>query len=275
VVTALGLIEELATVETDLTVWQRMVGVLDAVDRLVTDRDLRLVWQSLVTDIVRPALDRLGDTPGADETDRTRQLRGTLFGALGVIAADPVTRGRARDLLAGGSHPDPALAAAAVGVIAACGGPEDFADFVAHAAAATTPQDELRDLTALADFDHPELIERVGALCLDGTVRTQNGPYLLRRAMANRTQGQRAWSFVSTHWDAINERFPSNSIARMVEGVRHLDHPEVASRVFAFFETNEVPQGDRIVAQHLERLEVNLALRARATASLHHDLASR
>ena len=44
--------------------------------------------------------------------------------------------------------------------------------------------------------------------------------------------------------------------------------------MFAFFETNEVPQGDRIVAQHLERLEVNLALRARATEPLHHFLAT-
>ena len=276
VVTALELIEELAASETDLTVWQRMVGVLDAMDRLVTDGNLRPVWQSLVTDLLRPALDRLGDAPAADESDRTRQLRGTLFGALGVIAADPAARGRARDLLADGpTSADPALAAAAVGVVASCGGPEDFERFLTHATSATTPQDELRYLSALADFDHPELIERVGALCLDGTVRTQNGPYLLRRAMANRTQGERAWSFVSTHWEAINERFPSNAIARLVEGVRHLDHPEVASLVFAFFETNEVPQGDRIVAQHLERLEVNLALRARATEALHHHLATR
>jgi len=275
-VTALGLVEELAASETDLTVWQRMVAVLDSLDRLVTDANLRPVWQTLVADTVRPALDRLGATPTADESDRTRQLRGTLFSALGVIAADPLTRGQARDLLADGPlPPDPALAAAAVGVVAASGGPEDFERFLGHATGATTPQDELRYLTALADFDHPELIDRVGTLCLDGTVRTQNGPYLLRRAMANRTQGPRAWSFVSTHWEAVNERFPSNSIARMVEGVRHLDHPEVAALVFAFFETNEVPQGDRIVAQHLERLEVNLALRNRATDALHDHLATR
>ena len=31
--------------------------------------------------------------------------------------------------------------------------------------------------------------------------------------------------------------------------------------MFAFFETHEVPQGDKTLAQHLERLEVNVALR--------------
>jgi len=275
VVAVLGMLEELATTEVDLTVWQRIVAVLDAVDRLADDPDLRPVWQRWVAGVVQPTLDRLGDTPRPDEDDRTRQLRGSLFGALGVLAADPATRGRASDVLAAGApHADPALVAAAVSVVAASGGPEDFDRFLHHAGNAATPQDEMRYLTALADFDHPELIERVGALCLDGTVRTQNAPYLLRRAMANRTQGSRAWSFVSTHWDAVNERFPSNSIARMVEGVRYLDRPEVAALVFAFFETNEVPQGDRIVAQHLERLEVNLALRARATGPLHHHLAT-
>jgi puromycin-sensitive aminopeptidase len=109
-------------------------------------------------------------------------------------------------------------------------------------------------------------------MCIDGTVRSQNAPYLLRRAMANRTEGQRAWAFVSTHWDTINDLFPSNSIARMVEGVRYLDHPADATLVFAFFETHEVPQGDRIVAQHLERLEVNVALRDRASERLEHHL---
>jgi hypothetical protein len=36
----------------------------------------------------------------------------------------------------------------------------------------------------------------------------------------------------------------------------------------AFFETHEVPQGDKILAQHLERLEVNVALRQRESERL-------
>jgi hypothetical protein len=35
-----------------------------------------------------------------------------------------------------------------------------------------------------------------------------------------------------------------------------------------FFETHEVPQGDKILAQHLERLEVNVALRQRESERL-------
>jgi puromycin-sensitive aminopeptidase len=262
--------------EGDVTVWQRIVAVLDAMNRLVVHTDARRAWESLVCELLHTEAARLGTTPAPGESDRTRQLRGVLLGALGVIGADPGARMAAHDLHAAAlSDPlsvDPALAAAAVSIMAAAGGHAEFDAFADQIAASTTPQDELRYLTALADFDHPELIDRVLTMCIDGTVRSQNAPYLLRRAMANRTQGPRAWSFVSTHWDAINDQFPSNSIARMVEGVRYLDHPADAALVFAFFETNEVPQGDRIVAQHLERLEVNLALRSRASERLEHHL---
>ena len=60
----------------------------------------------------------------------------------------------------------------------------------------------------------------------------------------------------------------SNSIARLLEGIRGLSQPAVADSVFAFFADHEVPQGDKTLAQHLERLEVNVALRAREAGRL-------
>ncbi len=265
--------------EDDLTVWQRVVGVLDAIDRLVDDPEALIQWQGTVTALLTPAFDRLGTTARHDDDDRSRQLRGTLFTALGTIAADPATRILARDLYAAAcaapTSVDPAMSAAAISVIASSGGREAYDDFAHRVADAPTPQDEMRLLTALADFEEPELLEETMTMCLDGRVRTQNAPYLLRRAMANKTGGARAWSFVATHWDTINQTFPTNSIARMVEGIRYLDQPEIASLVFRFFADHEVPQGDRLVAQHLERLEVALALRARSSGPLNHELARR
>jgi puromycin-sensitive aminopeptidase len=95
---------------------------------------------------------------------------------------------------------------------------------------------------------------------------------VLRRALTNRNNGELAWFFIAEEWETINERFPSNSIARMLEGIRSLSKPSVASEVLAFFETHEVPQGDRILAQHLERLEVSVALRARESERLSAEL---
>jgi puromycin-sensitive aminopeptidase len=115
-------------------------------------------------------------------------------------------------------------------------------------------------------------MDRLLALTITDEVRTQNAPYLLARAMGNREQATRVWEFVRDHWDTLNERFPSNSIVRMLSGIRTLSEPSVAQDVYAFFEEHEVPQGDKQLAQHLERLEVNVALRVRDGAALSHHL---
>ena len=80
---------------------------------------------------------------------------------------------------------------------------------------------------------------------------------------------------MSSEWEAITNRLPSNSIARLLEGIRGLSMPGIAAEVMSFFETHEVPQGDKILAQHLERLEVNLALRQRESQRLAHSLLHR
>jgi aminopeptidase N len=138
--------------------------------------------------------------------------------------------------------------------------------------AASNPQEEQRFLYALADFPAADLAGRLLAMTVTDEVRTQNAALLLRRALLNREQGAVAWDFVASEWDTLNQRLPSNSIVRMLEGIRSLADPDLAPRVFAFFEDHEVPQGDKILAQHLERLEVNVSLRGRESAVLAEEL---
>jgi puromycin-sensitive aminopeptidase len=257
--------------EDDLSVWERLIGALSMLDRLV-DGDARLALQALIRELAGPALERLGPEPTDDEPERRRELRGALVDLLGILGADEAVRTRARDLLdrhhAEPGSVDPSLAAAAVAVVAATGSAADFDTFVERFEAAPNPQEEQRYLFALTGFDDPDLIDRLCAMTLTEQIRTQNAPYVLGRAMANRNQGARAWQFVADRWDDIGERFPSNSIVRMLEGVKALHRPEVAESVFAFFSEHEVPQGDKTLAQHLERLEVNVALRARQADAL-------
>ncbi len=260
--------------ETDLSVWQRLIAGLHAVDRLVSG-EAREALRAEVRGLLAPSLTRLGRAASAGEADRTRELRGVLIDAGGVLGADPELQGFAREVVAGVDHgdaTDPSLLAAAISVVAATGDEDDFELFHTRFGAAATPQDELRYLYALAGFDHAELVDRLVALTLTDEVRSQNAPYVLARAMTNRDNGPLAWAFVRDRWDAVNERFPSNSIVRMLSGIRSLSVPEVADDVFAFFERHEVPQGDRQLAQHLERLQVNVALRARSTDDLEQRL---
>ena len=65
--------------------------------------------------------------------------------------------------------------------------------------------------------------------------------------------------------DRVFEQSRANPVLPM-DAVRRGD------TVFAFFETHEVPQGDKTLAQHLERLEVNVALRQRDAADFAQSL---
>jgi puromycin-sensitive aminopeptidase len=232
-----------------------------------------------VRELVGPTLTRLGREARSGDGDRERDLRGALIEAAGVTGADPDVRAFAREVVASVDHagsgtepPDPSILAGSIAVVADSGGADDYDEFRHRFLSARTPQQELRYLYALAAFDDDELIDRLTGATLSDEIRSQNAPYLLGRAMGNREHGVSVWAFVRDRWDDINERFPSNSIVRMLGGIRALDRPGVADDVFSFFEEHEVPQGDKQLAQHLERLEVNVALRARATEALTHHL---
>lgn len=261
--------------ETDLSVWQRIVGTLTALERLV-DGAAQDKLQERIRHLVTPALERLGFDVSDSDSDRQRELRGLLLETLGTLGAHDETQVRAREIYRrhhdSPGTVDPNLVSAATAVIAASGSTAEFDEFIERFKDAATPQEQLRFLSALADFKDPELVERILAMSITDDVRTQNAPYLLRRALTNRDGGPIAWSFICREWNQINDRFPSNSIVRMLEGIRALSSPDVAPLVTEFFETHEVPQGDKQLAQHLERLGVNVALYKREATALSRHL---
>ena len=76
-------------------------------------------------------------------------------------------------------------------------------------------------------------------------------------------QSVRAWRFVAEHWDELNERFPSNTIVRMIAAIATFVDPAVEAEVREFFAEHPLPQGAKSLAQHLEKLSVNVALAER------------
>jgi puromycin-sensitive aminopeptidase len=257
--------------ETDLSVWQRLVGVLGGLRRLV-DGDARDRLAQLTGELLTPAYARLGPLPVDGESDRDAELRGLLFGALGTLAEDADARRRAADLhrsyLKDRGSVDPALAAAAAGILADVGDPADYEAFLERFGNAADPQEEQRYLFLLADFEDPGLFQRTLDLTLTDGVRSQNAPYLLRRALTNRERGADAWRWLTVHWDEAMARFPSNSISRMLAGVRSLDEPALADEVEAWLADHPVPAGQKHIDQSREKLRVNVARRARSADAL-------
>ncbi len=249
----------------DLAVWQAIAIGLRGVGRLVEGEAL-VAFQARVAALVRPALADLGWAGVPGESDLTAKLRGLLVGLLAVLGNDREAQRACREIyqsLDRGATVDPELVAAATNAVAANGDDADFDAYLGKFRTAATPQEQLRYLYALAEFPQAEQIERAVALAFSGEVRTQNAPFLLNRCIANRRHGAAAWQLLRQQWDVANERFPGNTIVRMIDSVKLLTAPAVVADVQSFFSEHPIPQGAKSLDQTLERQRVNAAALAR------------
>jgi puromycin-sensitive aminopeptidase len=264
----LNLIEAMSG-DNDRSVWQRLIGGLRQLDRLV-DGEARERLQEIAHDVLAPPLANLGLSPRTDDDDRSRQLRGDLVRALGTVAGDTEIQEEAKRLVAAARRDpdlvDATLLAASVEVVANVGDEADFNDFIDSWKRASTPQEEIRYLYALAGFSDPDLVERIHTLVLDGEVRSQNAPFLLGHSLSERDAGQLTWEFIAANWARLNEMFATGSIVRMLEGITTLDRPQQAEATAAFFLRNPVRSGSQTLSQLLEKQRVRGALRQREQA---------
>jgi len=164
---------------------------------------------------------------------------------------------------------------ACVAIVAATGTAEDHAKFLEVYRTSPSPQEQLRYLYALGAFPKEEQAQETLALTLTDAIRSQNAPFLLQLLLMNRDVHELVWEFVKGEWDAINARFPDNTIPRLLGGVTTLNTSELQRDVEAFLAAHPVPQAVKTIEQHLERQQVNVRLRERESARLTEALASR
>jgi len=259
--------------ERELAVWQAMVAGLRFINRLLpTEHDGLLAPR--VVDIVTPCLERLGWSPRPDESDLDAKLRGLIVSTIAVLGRDVDAQQRCRDIFTRSTTADldPELVASATSVVAAIGDEADYEMFLGRFREPSTPQEQIRMLYALADFDSEELVLRSCDLAFSGEVKTQNAPFLLNRCMANKNHGDAAWRHVRQKWDVANSSFPVNTIIRMVDSVKMLMSDSAEADVQAFFGEHDIPQAVLTLRQVLERQRVNVSLRRREADRLVSDL---
>ncbi|HAQ22722.1 MAG TPA: hypothetical protein DCR10_04155 [Acidimicrobiaceae bacterium] len=245
--------------EDDLAVWQAILHGLSTIDLVAPERHRRTAAEagSLLAGIV----EQLGWEPGPHEDDRTRQLRGAVLAAAGTLADDGAVIGEARRRwCTADSDSDPAVAAAVVSIVASHGDTPDRARCRSRVDEATTAQDEQRHLRALALFPSRLEVDSLLSEIDDGTIRTQDAPFLLRAALTPPAERAYVWTWMVDQWQDLNSRLPSNSVARMLEGIRALVVSHQPN-VDVFLGANAVPQGGLTIDQHRERRHVNLRLR--------------
>jgi puromycin-sensitive aminopeptidase len=250
--------------ETDLNVWRALLAGFGYLDMIVSDAQ-RPMLAGAVRDVVGPAAARLGWTPRAGEDELTRQLRGTLIGALGTLGEDAAIQARASELYAewveAPGKADRDLMPQLIAILAHCGSSARYEEFKKNFKSARTPQEEQRYLFSLANFRSDELPRRTMEMTINGEVRTQNAPFLMHSLLYNPVSRYAAWDFVRANWTVMIDRYPDSALPRMCEAVVGLLDRQ--GEVNAFFEEHKPRLGHKIIEQHLERLAVAVEFRNR------------
>jgi puromycin-sensitive aminopeptidase len=264
--------------ERDRNVWSILLGSLHALNRLVTAAE-RPALEALVRDRVGAAVADLGWTPRAGEDELTRQLRGDLLRALGALGADAAVQAEAARRyaahVAGTAVLDPNVLPAAIGILAHAGDAARYEEFLQRFRAAATPQEEQRYLYALAAFPEPALVGQTLARTVNGEIRTQDAPFVVRTMLMAVHAREQAWAFVKTSWDTMDRLYPKHGLRRMFEGVIGLATPDLERDVHAFVADRRLDLGGKTLAQYLEQLHIAVALRERILPDLAATLIAR
>jgi puromycin-sensitive aminopeptidase len=250
--------------ETDPSVWSMVAGGLGLLDFAVSDAD-RGALQSFARSLLGPELDRVGwDRRDGDDNEVARR-RAVLIGTLGTVGADPGVRAECHERFRAVKHRgslDADTAGPILRVVAATASRGDYDALISHFRSPADPLEEVRYLDSLSYVRDLELAAETCELCLT-EFRSQDAPYVVRKLLTNRVAGPQTWGFMSSHWAALLERYPANSIPRMIEVSRlcQLDAggtPRLSREVVAFFAAHPLGGQQRAVDQHLERLAVNV-----------------
>lgn len=252
--------------ETDPNVWNIILASGQYLYHLL-DAQQRPALQTFLRTLLTPIVQKLGWSPEGGEPELIGQLRGDLLSALGTLGDDKTIQAEARTRYAqykqNPETVDRNVVPALVSIIAGSGDATEYEEFTSNFKTAKTPQEETRYLFALAAFRPVDLFERTLQLTLNGEVRTQDAPYLMRSLLLNTERREHAWAFLKANWDEMCRQYPDNSIVRMCEGILSLVTPELEAEVIDFFALHPVKQGTKTMQQHLEKLRIAVACKQR------------
>ncbi|HXG09117.1 MAG TPA: M1 family metallopeptidase [Gemmataceae bacterium] len=257
--------------ERDKNVWAVLAGSFQALNRVIDAAD-RPGLEALVRDRAGPAAAELGWFPRPGESELTRQLRGDLLRILGTLGNDPDVQARAAEVYAHyqdrPAEADANVLAAAITILAHTGDASRYEEFLQRFRAAATPQEEHRYLYSLTAFQQPALVEQTLTRTLNGEIRTQDAPLVLRTLLLTVHGRERTWAFVKENWERMNQAFPPVGVRRLLEGVIGLATVEGERDVRAFVKEKQINLGGKTLEQYLEQLHIAVVLRQREAANL-------
>ena len=202
--------------EPEPAAWSPVAAALGLTKRITLDEQEDALHQAVAA-LIGPTYRRLGFDAVPGENDRTPMLRALAINLLGTVGADPEVRAEAArrfdaSPIGGGSGAPipPDIESATFAVVSQLLRPGDYDALLERYRSASTPQEEMRSLGALAGFPDVDLCLRTFDLAMT-EVRTQNGFAVIGSLLANPVGNQAVWTRLTESWDAMLDRFPKNA----------------------------------------------------------------
>jgi puromycin-sensitive aminopeptidase len=202
--------------------------------------------------------------------------------ALGLVAREPavVSEGTRRlERFLGGEKRAlaPDLHSSAVTMAARAGDAARFETLRAAAAAEKDPAYKRRYLMSLGAFEDPALAARATGMALDPEVPLQELSFFVATLLANPTAQEGAWALLRDRWDAVLGRTSGAPaiLRRVVEAIGALPARRHLEEARAFLEAHPVESARQAIAQTLERMAQDVALRERLRPAIRAWLQAR
>ena len=263
--------------ERDPTVLAAGQSALSMLNRIATPAERPLV-ATLASSIFSKVLDGFGMSSDIGDSAQDRAARAIALDVLGTIANDVEVRDYCFEAfrmdMAGDVGLEPDQAGSILHVVSSHGDETEFAFILDRYRHPSSPQDEMRFLYALTGFSQAGLASRLCSMAL-GEVRTQDAPYAIARALANRSISEVVYRFIETNFTEIKSRFPENSLPRMLSSLGSFyadENYRLAPEVRKFVGDNPLKSGSKTVDQAMEKLEVGLRVRGSYAGRLAESL---
>ena len=271
-----GFLDLLAAMESeeDHTVLDEVVGRLSYLEHRVITETARPALQSFIRRLFSRAGADLGWDPRPGENDERRLRRSAVLRALALVAREPdaVAEATARYQRLVARHPqavDPNLLDIVVAAAARGADEKRFEELREQARTEIDPAAKRRYLHALAMVEDPRLVQRSVDLALDPFVQMQDFASYLGTLLANRVARDAAWGLIRTRWNEVRKKGDSPMILRrLVEALGSLTERRHLEEVEKFLAGQDLSPARQAVAQTLERLRADVALRERLQPEL-------
>jgi len=268
--------------ETDDAVLDELVGKLGYVDARLVDSEGTPRFRRVVEGLFGPAFARMGWEPRRGETDLDRLRRASLLRGVGGLARSPAVVSEARARVArllqkSGDALEANLLDGAVGIAARAGDAPLFQKLKAAFPGEPDPATKRRYLMALTTFEDAAMSAQARWLLLEGGVPMQDVAGYVHGLLANREAREAGWQLLQQRWADVLARTGGAPmlVRRVVEALGNLHTRAHLEEVRTFLAQHPVPEAQQAVAQTLERLSQDVALRERLLPEVANWLKSR